>query len=804
MVLDGKWHYFKIKIMMIKRIQEIINVGTFGNFSNGGSKTFEKLTFIYGLNTYGKTSLCDIFQSLSENNPEILKARKTIPNDNYSTNQSIKLKISINNKEEEISFSNNEWSKTISDLEVFGTDFIHKNLFTGSIIERQNKENFTDFILGSEGFALGEKLENLKKSKADKAKECKKSIPAFVKHKRDEEIKSFIERKVERNLEEIKNNLSTKQEQCQKEQTLFKDAAQILDRKEISILNLPQILIIQNIDDINRHLSKSFQDIQQDAKEKFFAHIEFNFKPENKDQAEKWLKQGLDYGKSLQNNCLFCGQELEKAKSLINAYQSYFNQRYINFVAGLTDKLSSGLNYLKKIALNINQELVGKISTLKDYQDLFSHDDRKKLKEFEDLQVQFQNKENSLNQNVKNIIQKIENLTEGKQKEPYKAVNTIDCSNLNGEIESYLKEMGEINEIISFFIDRINQIKKPYKDNTKSEEIKKLEGEIVLLKLDETRLEQDKECKDYIALGKEIDDLEKKIKELNEQILEQQSAHLNEYFEKINFFFKELGSADFTLVKKEENNGHKKVYCLSVKYKTTEIKDKELKVFSESDKRALALAVFLAKIDLKNEQDKKNTIIVLDDPITSFDDNRVRKAVEIIENLKSKIGQIIVLTHYNHFIKVFFEQKRDSCFKLFKIEKNRESAVLEDCEKEFFCLDNLSKEFFEIYDFIINAKQSNNIETGLRRYIENFLKIRFIYQIANHKIDQKDLNTLLNGLEQVIENEHYQVLKNFNHTTSADVHQNTSDNKENTRQLATEIINFLHGDSIKLKANINQ
>ena len=65
--------------MEIKRIKEIQNIGAFACFKNGASYGFEKLTFIYGLNTFGKTTLTDVFQSLKENRSEIINIRKTIP-----------------------------------------------------------------------------------------------------------------------------------------------------------------------------------------------------------------------------------------------------------------------------------------------------------------------------------------------------------------------------------------------------------------------------------------------------------------------------------------------------------------------------------------------------------------------------------------------------------------------------------------------------------------------------------------------------------------------------------------------------
>ena len=136
--------------MEIKRIKTIQNIGTFAEFTGGGSLGFEKLTFIYGLNTYGKTTLTDIFQSLKDNNPSILISRKTIPS--QASNQKVELSIreSSASRENDIKFENNSWSNDLlsKNLEVFGTEFIHKNLFTGLNILRENKENFTQFILG--------------------------------------------------------------------------------------------------------------------------------------------------------------------------------------------------------------------------------------------------------------------------------------------------------------------------------------------------------------------------------------------------------------------------------------------------------------------------------------------------------------------------------------------------------------------------------------------------------------------------------------------------------------------------------
>ncbi|HEA29163.1 MAG TPA: hypothetical protein ENH91_04095 [Leeuwenhoekiella sp.] len=150
---------------MIKQINSINNVGAFREFPNGGSIQFEKLTFIYGLNTKGKTTLTDILSSLKENEPTIITSRKSIPTVN--TNQSVRISVRAHNFTNQLPciFSNKSWTQLNSndDLHIFDSDFLHRNLFTGLSIKLQNKENFTRFVLGQQGVQLVTQVADAKK-----------------------------------------------------------------------------------------------------------------------------------------------------------------------------------------------------------------------------------------------------------------------------------------------------------------------------------------------------------------------------------------------------------------------------------------------------------------------------------------------------------------------------------------------------------------------------------------------------------------------------------------------------------------
>src|SRR5690606_13563162 len=104
---------------MIKQIKNINNAGSYRQFSNGGSIQFEKLTFIYGLNTRGKSTLTDILTSLRDNDPTLITNRKSIPE--VSGNQNIKISFRPSGSTSQIDsiFSNNGWSQRSSSENLF-------------------------------------------------------------------------------------------------------------------------------------------------------------------------------------------------------------------------------------------------------------------------------------------------------------------------------------------------------------------------------------------------------------------------------------------------------------------------------------------------------------------------------------------------------------------------------------------------------------------------------------------------------------------------------------------------------------
>ena len=784
--------------MKIKRVKEIINVGIYKKFINGGDKEFKKLTLIYGLNTYGKTTLIDIFQSLKDNKSSLINNRKTIPNVNED--QKIILSVSEENgKEEKISFQNSMWNKSnFSDkIEIFGENFIDINVFTHSIIERDNKENFTDFILGQLGVNKAKKIEEKKIRLRKNNSDLKNVVPLFVKGKPTKEIDDFINYSVEEfDFEDIKKQLIEKETELQEEEKRLSNPQKIIDMPQPNELEIKKIDILDNIKKINFVLGKDYSNIKDETLKKLNEHINTNFLDSN--NAEQWIRKGLKYTKD--DNCPYCGQNLQNAKDLIDVYDKFFDKSYNEFINTISSALEDNIANVEKMHFDYTKDLQEELLKVKDYIPLIRDNN------FKDKANDFEIIKNNLNENQleieKNkITEDLKEKIDAKNKIPYKKVTIYNFEEFKKSINSYIAKLEEAKAIIKEIIKIIENFKNEYRSGAKSDKLNFLKTIINGFKYKKARFEQDNDCKNYRGLENEIGDLEKEISSLEKQLDKEQSEYLKKYFEKINKFFKDLGSEDFKLEKEGTRRGIKPVYSLRVKYKGQIISNEELKtVFSSSDRRALALSIFLAKVDLKERNKKKRTIVILDDPIASFDENRITNTINLLSGSLNNLDQMIITTHYPNFLRRFYEINKDnkSEVKLLEIKKNDKTSCIDNGEKDKFILTEYDFAFNEIYDFI-NKKNQNDIRTKLRTFFTNYLKETPKKQIRDSSIRFDNLGDFIKELfnKKIINEEVKKQLLEFKDSLNPDSHILTKNNIEDVRNFARKMMEFLYSIQFK-------
>lgn len=227
---------------MIKNIKVLKNIGVFQNYEmrlSGLEKDFEKNNFIFGLNTYGKSTLCDVFKDANDNSTNRITDRKTIP----ATTDAQKIVISC--EKGTVTLDNNGWKNNClsNHVLVFDTEFVFNNVFDGTELteDRATKENFTEFILGKEGVDKIQTIEQLKKSMKANKDQLKLEVPYSQKDCTESEIKKYVKKSVitSEEIEKLKTEI-----------VKLTDEKELLSKRKGKLSDIQSFSSVTSIEDV--------------------------------------------------------------------------------------------------------------------------------------------------------------------------------------------------------------------------------------------------------------------------------------------------------------------------------------------------------------------------------------------------------------------------------------------------------------------------------------------------------------------------------------------------------------------------
>lgn len=202
----------------------------------------------------------------------------------------------------------------------------------------------------------------------------------------------------------------------------------------------------------------------------------------------------------------------------------------------------------------------------------------------------------------------------------------------------------------------------------------------------------------------------------------------------------------------------------------------------------------------KEKNIKRKTIVILDDPITSFDENRITNTINLLSCSLNNLDQMIITTHYPNFLRRFYEINKDNkCeVKLLEIKRNDKTSCIDNGEKDKFILNEYDFAFNEIYDFI-NKKNQNGIRTKLRTFFTNYLKETPKKQIRDSSIRFDNLGDFIKELfnKQIINEEVKKQLFEFKDSLNPDSHILTTNNIEDVRNFARKMMEYLYSIQFK-------
>jgi len=170
--------------------------------------------------------------------------------------------------------------------------------------------------------------------------------------------------------------------------------------------------------------------------------------------------------------------------------------------------------------------------------------------------------------------------------------------------------------------------------------------------------------------------------------------------------------------------------AVKVRFKGQLIPEKDFaRVFSESDRRALALAVFWSYLTSLDATIKETLVVVLDDPVTSFDNSRITAVHQEIIKLYMQVRQVIVLSHYDiEVAKILSTYRRNHPICLLALENKGNTSIICRKDMEEFVRSEHEQKRRRIMNFVEGVEDSHHAG-DLRVFLEAELSFRYSRQL---------------------------------------------------------------------------
>ncbi len=686
----------------IDKIIKLKKIGPFKNFEPGVGVEFSEVNLFYGYNGAGKTSLTRVLQCLNNGENVIKDAEEETVVD--FTDGEIAIKCNSNAD----SITRFADSTVKNKIKVFNTDFIDNNLQL-----KKGKARKLFAVLGEHNIVTKKEIEELELARAsyfDEKKQLKDEVKLNGYITKAEELKKDIAARIRAYLH-IESGPQYTIKHFKDDFIQYKDE-KIITQKEAD--EAAHIYIAKPRPEIEQKYCDELDKVRQllsiDKYKPMFLLLKKPIQRKSVQITEsvlQWLEQGVALHNNEHDICKFCGQTIsselwtkraETIKKLIKKDDCFEKQEeqlrlYYN-------EIKEAIEIISRIAAGLPE---GVFLTCDLYQvynkERQIFDDL--IKDFESLLREFLAKISEKNVN-KDIIQefdkedKLMEVVVALNKASANVKNAIDVNNALVKQRESIKQQSK-DTVVRFYIQK-NKEQIDAADNF-VEEAKRT--------LMQTRVCLEKIDADIEVKRASLENQEENIKRINKLLAQLLDIGL-----------------EFT-IRPEQNE-----YRLERKIKDgSNIPAKNL---SEGEKNIIAFLYFLVSLEASSAEDKKDEIIVIDDPISSLDSNNLFAVQNLVVSSLKDYGQKFFLTHNFYF----FAKVRDSIRADIKASDEDPNSKLR---------------MFELKKNVVNGSVIEKAGKYVRKHTSEYMSIiENLKEILQRGTDEKDV-TVGNLIRRALE-----------------------------------------------------
>lgn len=639
---------------MIKKIKTINNVFSYsffdwdtinpfkGNNPNDPIDIFKKNNIIFAENGNGKTNLINVLKVL--NGVDSIELKKHW--DYSAKNQSVILEL-----DNELSFNSDNWSNIYGSLKdrfiifdkYFTERYVHSIGLDPHNTAQRKQERGKHIIYLGNFTEYNQEINKINKLKVKineknstfwtvEQEKIKNILPESLSLADIDKDKDIIVKVDTTKLSDKQEELENQKKELEKINNAIKNQSEI---EKLKTLEKIELVFDFKIKEIGKDGGETTHQI--DPSELFNFTVSKGVKETLSKISNKksFIKAGLNLVDDTTENCPFCEQKIKNGELLqiIKDYQSIFDQTFLDEEETVKNHLQkykavlSSLRDFPPISSNITnlqeaQKYVG-IKTSIPACSLGKED--KKIIE-EEIQRVIDKEKNILNPVTGSTSEQIKNIADRAEKLK----------------KTYNDAIDEINK-------KINDLKTSSREGRLQERKNEIENKIKGLEKDIFYINHKKDFLRYFEAKnqntkneKVVENLEIIYQKLKEKIVKKFNDFAKEYFNLIKKYIKKISPSmeifDVLGQGTYSRTGREPAQCgFNVQYNSKDCTSS----LSEGERQVIALAFFFARL---KKETNKNKIIVLDDPITSFDAGKRKSTAEVIKAETEGFDQLFVFT----------------------------------------------------------------------------------------------------------------------------------------------------------------
>ena len=672
---------------MIKYISLLRNVGVFYNTTS--QCELKRVVLIYAENASGKTTLAEVIRSLENGDPSVIVKRHKL---GAKKKPFVVLKC---DKPAKVMFQDGSWGSKRPLVRVFDEAFITDNVYSGLDIKLEHRKNLHALTLGTHGVALSQKRESLVQTINQHNKDMKEARDAVESKLGGLSMDEFC------NLEELPD-IDAKIKDVQTKLNAARDG-NILETDMFEKIDLP----VFDEPAISAILQQSLQNLSVEAANSVTRHIK-----SLGDGGESWVANGVGYMSGNAGACPFCGQVTADAL-LITHYRAYFSEAYEDLKRGVRDILKDVRRSHSPNTQTTFERTVGKNRDV-------GHFWAKYGLQMPDIDTK------QIVDDWMSATDEVVRLLEEKQAAPLERMPWD--GNMLEQYEHHIRQIKKINSRLDKNNEEISKIKK----RARLDDLQSVRDQLSKLFIIKERYSPETAawCNKYVWAKTGKDNAVRKKDQATQQLKEYREKIFPALQEDVNRHLSSFGVRYEMFDLKPTDTGIRSSCNYSVRIDSTPISTNPKQTsdptigstLSTSDRNTLALALFFAS--LEKDEDLSDTVVVVDDPVSSFDDNRSLATAQKLRELARKSSQMIVLSHNSEFLlKIRKKIDQKECSLLTIVHSDEGSAICGwDPRQEYNAEQAKRQSLLETYN---KDKTGDPLEVAkaIRPYLENVLEV---------------------------------------------------------------------------------